>query len=165
MMLVSSFHLNLSTNLGAYKKTVRFSLCSRFKMLSLLHTREQVYTTYYGLSRKKMNKIGNGKIDHTPYPVSLKKIKRIGLNVFLSLRELVNVNRVKVVKPIPPKRNRKKSVFRCKRPSPVVIKPCMDEYEPSPGIRLLNSSPRRWNRVNEWQDYINDSGRANKRDT
>jgi len=125
----------------------------------------QVYHTAADNNRGQAFLIGNGKIDSTPHPVGLRKIKRVGFDVFLGLREIVNVNRVKVVKPIPPKRNRKKSVFRRKRPSPVVIKPCMDEYEPSPGIRLINSSPRRWNRVNEWHDYINDSGRANKRDT
>jgi hypothetical protein len=117
------------------------------------------------LSRSCISFFGNGKIDRTPHPVSLRKIKRVSVSVFLGLKEFVNVNRVKVIRLVPPRRDQKRSVLRRKRPSPVVIKPCMDEYEPGPGIRLINSSPRRWNRVNEWQDYINDSGRANKRDT
>jgi len=33
----------------------------------------------------------------------LRKIKRVGFDVFLGLEELVNNNRVKVVKPIPPR--------------------------------------------------------------
>ena len=108
---------------------------------------------------------GNGKIDRTPHPVSLRKIKRVGFNVFLGLKEFVNVNRVKVVRLVPPRRDRKKSVLRRRQQPPVITKAFVNEYEPGPGIRLINSSPRRWNRVNQWHDYINDSGRANKRDT
>jgi len=98
--------------------------------------------------------VGNGKIDHTPSPVSLKKIKRVGFDVFCCLKEIVN-NNVKVVGRIPPRRDRKKSIFRRKRPSPVVTKPCADEYEPSSAVRLFNSSSWQWHRAAEWDRYIN----------
>jgi hypothetical protein len=107
---------------------------------------------------------GNGKRHRTPSPVRLKKIKRIGFDVFLSLKELVN-NSANRIRAFPFRRYRKKPALINKRPAAVVIKNHMHEYEPSAGIRLLNSSPRRWNRVSQWHEYINDSGRVNKRDT
>jgi len=96
---------------------------------------------------------GNRKIDRTPSPVRLKKIKRVSFNVFLSLKELLY--NVKVVRTITPRGNRKKYVFLRNRPSPVVTKHCADEYEPSTATRLFNSPSWQWHRASEWDRYIN----------
>jgi hypothetical protein len=119
------------------------------------------------LSSKESMYYGNGKIDRPPYPVGLRKIKRVGFNVFLGLKEIVDINSVKVVRLVPPRRDRKKTVFKRKKPPPGDIRERRSVYELEPGqaTRLFNSYPRRWNRVNQWHEYINDSGRANKRDT
>ena len=116
------------------------------------------------MSRDFLRFFGNGKIDRTPSPVSLKKIKRVSFNVFLGLKEFVDINSVKVIRLIPPGRDRKKSVLRRKRRAPVVTKNCVNEYEPSAAVNA-NSSLWKWHRVDEWHEYINDTGRTNKRDT
>jgi hypothetical protein len=94
----------------------------------------------------------------------VKKIKRVGFGVFLRLKELVN-NSVKVIRRIPPRRDRKKAVFKRKNPDDIGERRSVYELEPGQATSLFNSAPRRWNRVNQWQEYINDTGRTNKRDT
>ena len=118
------------------------------------------------LSRNLTLPLGNGKRHSTPSPVELKKIKRVGFDVFLSLKELVNVNRIKIVRKITPREvNRKKSVFKRESPGDVRERRSVYELEPGQATRLFNSYPRRWNRVNQWHEYINDTGKTNKRDT
>ena len=117
------------------------------------------------LSRWGLICAGNGKRHHTPSPRSLKKIKRVGFGVFLGLKELVNNNRVRVVRKITPRGNRKKSAFKRENPGDIRERRSVYELEPGQATRLFNSYPRRWNRVNQWHEYINDSGRTNKRDT
>jgi len=109
-----------------------------------------------------LKKSGNGKRHRTPSPRSLKKVKRVGFNIFLGLKELVNS--VKVYKTITPRGNRKKSVLRYKNSGVTRERHYAHEYEPSTAVNA-NSSLRRWHRVNEWHEYVNDTGRINKRDT
>jgi hypothetical protein len=80
----------------------------------------------------------------------LRKIKRVSLEVFLGLKELVNI-----VKEITPRGNRKKS-----KPSFIecvtVMPDYVYEYEPSNAIHVVDSPPWRWRRVNEWHRYLDD---------
>ncbi len=100
-----------------------------------------------------MNFFGNGKIDHTPSPVGLRKIKRVSFKVFLSLKELVNS--VKVYDSITPRGNRKKSILRRKKTG-IAIQNRAYEYEPSNIIYADDSQLWQWRRVAEWDRYIND---------
>jgi len=95
--------------------------------------------------------VGNGKIDRTPSPAGLIKIKRVSLEVFLRLKELVNS-----VKVITPRGNRKKSILRRKNLDVIVRRHYEHEYEPSNAAYVQDSPPWRWNRVAEWHRYIND---------
>jgi hypothetical protein len=116
------------------------------------------------MSRKWPALSGNGKIDRTPHPVGIRKIKRVGFNVFCYLKELVyNVN-ARVKKPVVFRGDRKRSSVEREKPD-IVKERHVDGLEPGQATRLFNSSPRRWNRVNQWHEYINDSGKTNKRDT
>ena len=93
---------------------------------------------------------GNGKIDHTPHPVGLRKIKSVSFEVFLRLKEFVNSFKV-----ITPRGNRKKSLL--KRDNPVIeIQNCTYDYEPSNMIYVQDSLLWQWRRVLEWHQYIND---------
>jgi hypothetical protein len=103
----------------------------------------------YG-TREKGMRFGNGKRHRTPSPVALRKIKRVSLKVFLGLKELVNN-----VKEITPRGNRKKSKPSFKERI-TVMPDYVYEYEPSNAINVVDSSPWRWRRVNEWHRYIND---------
>jgi hypothetical protein len=85
----------------------------------------------------------------------LKKIKRVSFDVFLGLKELVNVNRVNVIRSITLGDNRKKPKLSRKKPK--LVKPSQArEYEPSTAI-YPNSSLRLWRRVSEWDRYINNA--------
>ena len=125
-----------------------------YKAINLRQRRVKVYHRIAKKASQGLNFSGNGKIDHTPSPVSLRKIKRVSFKVFYALKELVNS--VKVTDSITPRGNRKKSVFRRKRRRPrVPIQNRAYEYEPSTAIRLFNSPSWQWHRANEWDRYIN----------
>ena len=100
-----------------------------------------------------MSGAGNGKIHRTPTPSGIRKIKRVSLEIFLSLKELVNS--VKVVELITPRGYQKKSKSSLKK-TDIVIRHYVHEYEPSNAINVCDSLPWRWRRVNEWDRYIND---------
>jgi len=101
-------------------------------------------------SRGEVNIIGNGKIHRTPTPQGLRKIKRVSLEVFLRLKELVNG-----IKVITPRGNRKKSILSRKEPD-IAIRHYAHEYEPSNISNAYDGLYWRWRRVNEWDRYIND---------
>ena len=93
---------------------------------------------------------GNGKTHHTPSPQGIRKIKRVSLEVFLKLKELVDK-----VRAITPRGNRKKSILPLKEPD-IAVRHYAHEYEPS-NATYVNSSPLwQWRRVADWQRYIND---------
>ena len=96
---------------------------------------------------------GNGKTHRTPSPVGLRKIKRITLELFLSLEALVDS--FKVIDLITPRGYQKKSKLSPKEPDSI-IQHYAHEYEPSNAINVCDSAPWRWRRVNEWDRYIND---------
>ena len=96
---------------------------------------------------------GNGKIDRTPYPIGLRKIKRISFEVFLRLKEFVNS--LKVYNQITPRGNRKKSKLKRAKPA-LAIQNCAYEYEPSNIIYVYDSPLWQWRRVAQWDLYIND---------
>ena len=99
-------------------------------------------------------KNGNGKTHRTPSPAGLQKIKRVSLELFLSLQALVN--NVKVIKLITPRGYQKKSKVLKLGRTGVVIDTRPDEYRPSKIASVLDSQLWRWRRVNEWDRYIND---------
>lgn len=96
---------------------------------------------------------GNGKTHRTPLPRSLRKIKRVSLEVFLRLKELVNS--IKVYHLITPRGNRKKSILRRKKLG-VFKQNHAHEYRPSKIINVYNSPLWQWRRVIQWDRYIND---------
>ena len=103
------------------------------------------------MARGFYSKSGNGKIDRTPSPAGIRKIKRIGSKVFLSLKELVES--VKVCDLITPRGNQKKLKLFSKEPE---IIEQQHAYEPSNIASIYDSSIWRWRRVTEWHRYIND---------
>ncbi len=100
-----------------------------------------------------MHYIGNGNRHRTPSPVGLRKIKRVSLELFLSLRALVNSFKVSDL--ITPRGYQKKSKSPRKTPD-IAVRHYAHEYEPSNAINVRDSSPWKWRRVNEWDKYIND---------
>jgi len=113
----------------------------------------KVYTAILELSISPLPNIGNGKIDRTPHPVGLRKIKRVSVEVFLRLKAFVNS--LKVYDPITPRGNRKKSIL--KRYKPVLaIQNCPYDYESSNMIYVHDSPLWQWRRVAQWHRYIND---------
>ena len=105
------------------------------------------------MSRENLSVFGNGKIDRTPHPVGLRKIKRVSLEVFLRLKAFVNS--LKVYDPITPRGNRKKSLLKLKKPV-IAIQNCAYDYEPSNMIYVQDSPLWQWRRVTQWHRYIND---------
>jgi len=103
-----------------------------------------------GLSISAFRNNGNGKRHHTPHPVGLRKIKRVSLEVFLRLKELVSS-----IKMITPRGNRKKSILKCATPV-LATQNCAYDYEPSNAIYVQDSPLWQWRRVDEWYRYIND---------
>ena len=102
------------------------------------------------MTRRNFRYDGNGKIDRTPTPQGLIKIKRVSLEAFLRLKELVNS-----IKMITPRGNRKKSVLKRKKLC-IVKQDHINNYGPSNIIYVYDSLILRWRRVNEWHRYIND---------
>ena len=97
---------------------------------------------------------GNGKTHRTPSPVGLRKIKRVSLELFLSLQALVND--LKVIELIPPRGYQKKSKVLRPAIAGAVIDTRPDEYRPSAITSVLDSQLWQWRRVNEWDRYVND---------
>ena len=97
---------------------------------------------------------GNGKIDRTPHPLGLRKIKIVSVKVFESLKELVS-NGNKLFKSITPRGNREKSQVLCKEPV-FIERQEAHEYEPSPIDTAYEGLRWRWRRVTEWHRYIDD---------
>jgi len=97
---------------------------------------------------------GNGKIDRTPSPVGLRKIKRVGFKVFLGLKELLYS--VKVNDSITPRGNRKKSILRREYTGVIIQQRYVYEYEPSNMINAYDNTFWRWRRVTQWDQYLND---------
>ena len=94
---------------------------------------------------------GNGKIDHTPSPVALRKIKRISFEVFLSLKEILNNFKPRF----------EKNTQRCKqqivRDEPEPVQPVYEQsYEPTDMGYAYDSLFWQWRRVIQWHQYIND---------
>jgi hypothetical protein len=112
-------------------------------------------------SIKKSRFFGNGKIDRTPSPVDLRKIKRIGFKVFLSLKELLNNFRARDLKfscARGPRLNDLESGRHLSRPhtnTKQVVAP-MAAYEPTDMASAYDSALWQWRRVAEWYRYIND---------
>ncbi len=77
-------------------------------------------------------------------------IKRISLNVFLRLKELVDS-----VKVITPRGNRKKSNLAHREPD-IVMRHYEHEYESSNIINTSDGPLRQWRRVIQWDKYLND---------
>ena len=98
-------------------------------------------------------RFGNGKIDSTPHPLGLRKIKIVSVKVFESLKELVSNN--KLFKSITPRGNRKKLRVLPKEPE-IMEQQNAHEYEPSPIDVAYESLFWRWRRVTQWHRYIND---------
>ena len=99
-------------------------------------------------------KIGNGKTHRTPSPAGLQKIKRVSLEIFLSLQALVNSFKVSDL--ITPRGYQKKSKVLKHVKIDTVIDTRPNEYRPSKITGVLDSQLWRWRRVNEWDRYIND---------
>ena len=98
-------------------------------------------------------KYGNGKIDRTPHPLGLRKIKIVSVKVFECLKELVSNS--KLFRSTTPRGSREKSqVFR-KEPD-LIERQDAHEYEPSNIETAYDSLKWRWRRVREWHRYIND---------
>ena len=112
-----------------------------------------VYIMDIQKARDNFYRIGNGKIDHTPHPVGLRKIKSISFEVFLRLKAFVNS--LKVYDPITPRGNRKKSILRREKPV-IATQNCTYDYEPSNAIYVQDSPLWQWRRVAQWHRYIND---------
>ena len=98
-------------------------------------------------------KHGNGKIDRTPTPQGLRKIKAITLEAFLRLKELVKC--FKVYGSFTPRRKRKKPTITLKEPK-IVMQNNAHGYEPSKISNAYDSPLWQWRRVNQWHRYIND---------
>lgn len=105
------------------------------------------------MSSQNHGRIGNGKIDHPPSPVGLRKIKRISNKSFLSLKELVNSH--KVTDLITPRGYQKKSKLSIIEPGITELQNTY-EYEPTNMANAYDSLYWRWHRVAEWHRYIND---------
>ena len=105
------------------------------------------------IARKKLWRNGNGKIDRTPHPVGLRKIKRVSFEVFLRLKAFVNS--LKVYDPITPRGDRKKSILKREK-TIIAIQNCTYDYEPSNMIYVQDSPLWQWRRVAQWHRYIND---------
>jgi len=84
----------------------------------------------------------------------LRKIKRVSLELFLSLQALVNSFKVSDL--IPPRRDQKKSKVLRPGRAGAVIDTRPDEYRPSRIVNVFHSPLWQWRRVNEWDRYIND---------
>jgi hypothetical protein len=96
---------------------------------------------------------GNGKIDRTPTPQGLRKIKRVSLEVFLRLKAFINS--LNVFDQITSRGDRKISIL--KRAKPVIAtQNCTYDYEPSNAIYVQDSPLWQWRRVAQWHRYIND---------
>ena len=96
---------------------------------------------------------GNGKIDHTPHPIGLRKIKRVSLEVFLRLKAFVNS--LKVFDQITPRGDRKISILK-RAKSVIATQNCTYDYEPSNAIYVQDSLLWQWRRVAQWHRDIND---------
>ena len=96
---------------------------------------------------------GNGKIDRTPHPVGIRKIKRVSLEVFLRLKAFVKS--LEVYDPITPRCNRKKSLLKREKPV-LAIQNRAHEYEPSQMVNVYDSPLWQWRRVAQWHLYISD---------
>ena len=96
--------------------------------------------------------VGNGKIDHTPTPVELRKIKRISFEVFLSLKELLNNFRPRFEKKT---QHRDKRQIVTHKPETLEC-PHEQSYEPTNMAHAYDSLFWQWRRVAEWYRYIND---------
>ena len=122
-------------------------------------------------------KNGNGKGDRTPFPKGLRKIKRISFKDFLDLKELFKNFKRKATKAqtevknlrLPAPRNRVLStrIHPAKglvsteskpghRKNSVSQNGYMPVYEPSSIYQTRQSSFWQWQRVAEWEHYIND---------
>ncbi len=101
-----------------------------------------------------MDKYGNGKIDRTPTPQGLRKIKVIRFEAFLSLKALFNKCKCFNSKE---RLCRLRSVKVRKDVLGVVAKNRVNEYEPSKMVNAYDSSLWRWRRVAQWHRYITDS--------
>jgi len=107
-------------------------------------------------------KSGIGKRHRIPSPEGLKKIKRISLETFLKLKELLGkFNQYVKVKPkyqvVEP------HTFKEKRK--IAIQLYNRAYEPTPIINTRNSLFWQWRRVISWERYINDPLEKIKRGT
>ena len=95
---------------------------------------------------------GNGKIDHTPSPVGLRKIKRISFEVFLELKELLNNFKPRFEKKIQSCRKRRAAAYE-----PEPDQPAYEQsYEPTNMGDAYDSLFWQWRRVTQWHYYIND---------
>ena len=99
-----------------------------------------------------MSHIGNGKIDHTPSPVGLRKIKRISFEVFLSLKELLNNFKPRLEKKLQRCRKHRIAIHELEPVEPA----CEQSYEPTNMAHAYESLFWQWRRVAEWHRYIND---------
>jgi hypothetical protein len=116
------------------------------------------------LSSKICKVGGNGKIDRTPSPVDLRKIKRIGFKVFFYLKELFENFRARDLK-FSCARGPRLNVLRTRRHTPWLHlntkqvdahKNINSAYEPTDMARAYDSALWQWRRVAEWYRYIND---------
>ncbi len=90
----------------------------------------------------------------TPSPVGLRKIKIVNLELFLSLRALVNSFKVSAL--IAPRGYQKKSKVLRPGRAGAIADERPDEYRPSKIINVFHSPLWQWRMVNEWDWYIND---------
>ena len=84
----------------------------------------------------------------------MQKIKRVSLEIFLSLQALVNS--FKVIELITPRGYQKKSKVLRSAKIDAVIDTRPNEYRPSKITGVLDSQLWRWRRVKEWDHYMND---------
>ncbi len=105
---------------------------------------------------------GIGKRHCIPSPEGLKKIKRISLETFLKLKELLGKFN-QYVKVKPKCQVNEAPVFNEKRN--IAIPSYNRAYEPTPMINTRNSLFWQWRRVISWERYINDPFEKIKRGT
>ena len=118
-----------------------------------------------------MDNFGNGKRDHTPTPMRLKKIKRISFKAFLYLKEIFKNFRRAAAKPKKDSKFLSPRAYRINdlndkihltRGSVSKNEPAsaagnnLSTYEPTRMSNAYNSSFWQWRRVAEWYNYIND---------
>jgi hypothetical protein len=115
------------------------------------------------LSRQFLLFHGNGKRDRTPFPLTIRKIKRISFKDFLYLKELFKNYKHKTTKSKIGLKNLSHKISKINKPKQKYTSKANKKnntiyynYEPTPIHNTRNSSYWQWKRVREWYQIIDD---------